>query len=285
MTLLLPGTVLYLFLVIVPLLLALRFSFFQWSGVGPRIFVGLRNFNELLYDTTFWLAFRNNLLIIAFCVIGQLGIPLALSSIFASRLLVFRQFHRATIFIPVVMSSIVVGFLWRIMYGGDSGIIDLVLRAVGLGNIVPLWLDDPRIVVLSVSLPLVWQSIGFYTVIFMSAIASIPREIIEVAELDGATGVRKAVRITIPLIADTLRVAAMLCVAGNMKVFDNIFVMTGGGPGNSSLVLAQYAYYHAFVTFRLGYASSVALGMVILSLAMVLVISAVRRRDATGKAS
>ena len=268
---LLPGVAIFLFVVIVPLVLSVYYSFFRWSGGPGMTFLGLQNYLNLIGDGSFWLAFKNNLTLIVLAIIGQVGFPLLLTVFFTSRWLKFKDFYRAVIFVPVVLSPVVIGILWSLIYNKDSGLLNWSLNSLGLGGLIRNWLDDPSLVMLSVSFPLIWQYIGVYLVIFMSAIQGIPKSIMESAALDGSEGLSRLYHITYPLIKDTITVALMLCISGNMKVFDHIYVMTGGGPGNSSTVMAQYAYTKSFEMFKLGYGSSASVMILLLSMGLVLI--------------
>ena len=268
--LLFPGTLVYAFFVLVPLLVALRYSLYNWSG-GPRMtFIGLANYLTLMRDADFWNAFKNNVVLIVMCVVFQLGISFILALVLSSNLVRFANAFRMAIFLPVVVSPVVVGILWQLIYSNDHGILNWALRALGMGALVRPWLDDPSIVMYSVSVAIVWQYLGIYLMIFMAGMQGIPADVYESALMDGASGVRKTFSITIPLMSDTFKVAVMLSIAGNMKIFDHIYVMTGGGPGKSSMVMAMYAYNSSFRMFRFGYANAMSIGMLILSLAIIL---------------
>jgi len=265
-----PGFILYAFVVLLPVLFSLKFSFYEWSGGKNQIFIGLENYIELIKDNNFRWALKNNLIIIILCIIGQIGIAFLLATVMNSKLLKFNRLHRTIIFLPVVLSAVVIGFLWTIMYNRNAGLINLLFKSIGLSSLIKPWLDDPDIVLYSVSIPLIWQFIGLYLVIFLAAYQSIPKSIYEVAEIDGASGLAKMTKITFPLIMDTVKVALMLCIAGNMKVFDHIFVMTNGGPGNSSTVVAQYAYNNSFIMFKMGYGSAISIAIMIISLVLII---------------
>lgn len=267
---LLPGIIIFTFAVILPLFMSIRYSFHQWSG-GPQMnFIGLKNYLRLFQDKYFWLSFKNNLVIVLLSIVGQVGFAFVLASFINSKILKAKGFHRTVIFFPVVLSAVVIGFLWTMIYNRDYGLLNWFLKTLHLESWIKYWLDNPKIVLYTVTVPLIWQYIGLYLVIFMSAMQGIPQEVYEVAEIDGATGIKKAIHITLPLLYDTILVAIMLCIAGNMKVFDHIYVMTGGGPGKSSMVMAQYAYNTSFSMFKLGYGSSISMGIFILSLTLIL---------------
>ncbi len=265
-----PGLLIYCFIVIIPLVISLIYSFYNYSGGASMKFIGLKNYQYLIKDMDFWNSFKNNLVIILLSMVGQVGIALVITALMISKLLKFKAVHRNIIFLPVVVSAIVVGFLWTIMYNKDYGLLNFLLKSVGLGSLIKPWLDNPKYVMFSVSIPIIWQYIGFYLVIFLSAVQGISPDIYESADLDGAVGIKRSIYITIPLLKDTLKVAVMLCIAGNMKIFDHIYVMTGGGPGTSSMVMAQYAYINSFIMFKLGYGSAISIGILVLSLTLIL---------------
>lgn len=267
--LLAPGALLFTLCSIAPLFVAFFYSFYNWDGGPHKTFIGLANYLELAKDTAFWSAFRNNVVFIVWTVIGQIGIAFVVSMLLVSRLLKLKTLHRTVIFFPVILSAVVVGFLWRIIYNKDYGLLNQFLEFIGRSDWIKPWLDNPKIVITSLAIPKIWQYIGYYMVILLASIQSIDKEVLEVAELDGATGWRKSVYVVVPLIKDTLLVTVMLCISGNMKTFDQIFVMTGGGPGNSSQVVAMYAYSVSMERMRYGYGSAVAIGILILSLAMI----------------
>lgn len=266
-----PGLLIYCFIVIVPLVISLVYSFYDYSGGAKMKFIGLKNYSYLIKDGDFWNSFKNNLIIILLSMVGQIGVALVITAAMISKFLKFKAVHRNIIFLPVVVSAIVVGFLWTIIYNKDFGFLNFILKSVGLESLIVPWLDNPKYVMFSVSIPIIWQYIGFYLVIFLSAVQGISKDIYESADIDGAVGIKRSIYITIPLLSDTLKVAVMLCIAGNMKIFDHIFVMTGGGPGTSSTVMAQYAYINSFVMFKLGYGSAISIGILVLSLSLILI--------------
>lgn len=155
------------------------------------------------------------------------------------------------------------------------------LDMFGLESWIQPWLDDPNIIIQSLAAPKIWQWIGYYMVILLGAIQSIDASVLECAELDGANGWRRSCFIVLPMIKSTVVVTIILCISGNMKTFDQIYAMTGGGPGTSSMVVALYAYKMSFVRQRYGYGSACAIGILVLSLLLVAVSKLVggRKRD------
>jgi len=264
-----PGIALYLLCCIAPLFVSLYYSFFKWDGGPQKSYIGLQNYIYLFSDRNFWGAFLHNVQFIIWTVIGQIGIALIVSMMMISRKIKMKTFHITVIFFPVILSAVVVGFLWRIIYNKDYGLLNLFLSSIGKSSWIKPWLDDPHIVVNSLAIPKIWQYIGYYMVILLASIQSIDASILDSAELDGAVGYKKIRYIVLPLIKSTLLVTVMLCISGNMKTFDQIFVMTGGGPGTSSQVVAMYAYQVSMERMNYGYGSCVAIGILVLSLALI----------------
>lgn len=267
--LLAPGVLLFVFCSIIPLAVAFYFSLFNWDGGIHKTFIGLKNYAELLRDENFWLAFKNNILFVIYAVLGQIGIAFVVAMLLMSRTVRFKTFHRTVIFFPVILSSIVVAYLWQIIYNKDYGLLNKFLELAGLGSWVQPWLDDPKIIIRSLAAPKIWQWIGYYMVILLGAIQNIDPSVLECAELDGANGWRRSCFIVLPMIKNTVVVTVILCISGNMKTFDQIYAMTGGGPGTSSMVVALYAYKMSFVRQRYGYGSACAIGILVLSLLLV----------------
>jgi raffinose/stachyose/melibiose transport system permease protein len=267
-----PGIVWYIFAVIAPMLGSLRYSFYSFQGVRLKDFVGLANYKELMSDMIFWSCLKNNIVITILCVFGQIGIALIFASLLNTSYIKLKNLHRTFIFFPGVLSAVIVGFIWTIMYNNDYGLIDFFLRALKLDFLILPWLDDPKYVLFSVSIPVIWQYVGYYMVIIMAGMSNITKDIYEMAEIDGVSEIKKLVYITIPLIKNTLMVCLMLCISGNMQIFDNIFIMTGGGPGTSSSVMAMYAYSKTFTQFRIDYGNTISMGILIISLVLILII-------------
>jgi raffinose/stachyose/melibiose transport system permease protein len=255
----------YVFVVFMPILVGGFLSLTQWSG-GPKIrFVGLRNFVLLVKDAGFWNAFLNNLKIIAWCLVGQVGLGLLAALLLSSRFLRTRGIYRFTMFIPVVLAGVVVGFLWVMVFNSTFGLLNWFLKFIGKPGWILRWLDDPKVVVSSISATLIWQYVGLNLVIFLASLQNIPQDLLDSASIDGASGLQTALHITLPLLASTIAVAVSFCIAGNMKIFDHIWIMTGGGPGTSSSVMAIFAFKMSFENMIFGYGSAISIGTILLS--------------------
>lgn len=267
---------LYLFIVIVPLCVAFYYSLnittnfsLTWNGLG--------NYKKILTDTTFWLAFRNNIVIIITSVLFQIGPAFIIMVMISIKYVYKSKFVQSVFFFPCVISALVVSYLWQIMYDNQTGIFNSFLRAVGLESLQQNWLSDPEVVMAAICIPLAWQFIGYYLVILLSGLTSIDKEVLEVAEVDGATGFKKTIYIILPLMKNTMSVVLLLCITGGIKIFDQVYAMTGGGPGYASTVLGMYSYTVSFKQGNYGYGSAVSISMLVISLVLIGVMSLLRK--------
>jgi raffinose/stachyose/melibiose transport system permease protein len=259
----------------------LRLSLFQWSSFSPNeSFVGLQNYRDLAADPIFWSALFNNIAYAVVSVIVQVGGGLVLAAIVEEvvwpRL---RGFFRTVLFLPAVMSLTVVGFLFYFLYEPNFGLVNQALNAVGLGSLTHSWLGEESTAIWSIIVMSQWQSTGYVMVLFIVAIQKIPRELYEAAYIDGATKVQAFRRITVPLVNDMLVLMLIVTVSGAFLVFNEVWVMTQGGPDNASHTLGTWLYKSAFFNDELGYAA--AIGSVIF--AITFVTSIVQLRLARGR--
>lgn len=266
---LLVPVAMFVFTVFVPLVTALVYSFFEWKGGPVKTFTGLTNYVTLFHDKTFWEAFGHNIYLVIACIIGQIGIAFILVMMINSKLVKLKGIHRTFGFFPSTISAVCIGLIWNMIYHNQYGVLNWFLKAIGRKDLCKVWLNEPKLVMLLVSIPLIWQFIGYYMIIMLSAISSIDTEVFESAEIDGANGIQRALYITLPLIKNTMLVCITLCIAGNMKAFDNIFVMTKGGPGTASMVMAMYGYQVSFNQSNMGYGSCISVGIFVLSLIVI----------------
>lgn len=260
---------LYVFTVFAPLVAALFYSFFEWKGGPVKTFNGLTNYSQLFADEVFWSSFWHNIFLVVVCIIGQIGIAFIIVLLINSKVTKLQGIHRTFGFFPSTISAVCIGLIWNMIYHNQYGVLNWFLKAIGREDLCKVWLNEPKLVMLLVSIPLIWQFIGYYMIIMLSAISSIDTEVFESAEIDGANGIQRAIYITLPLIKNTMLVCITLCIAGNMKAFDNIFVMTKGGPGTASMVMAMYGYQVSFNQSNMGYGSCISVGIFVLSLIVI----------------
>jgi len=274
----LPWFILFAFALIIPLLICLIISFTSWKG-GPIIkFNGLDNYIRLLKDDEFWNAFGNNLQLILFLIIGQIGFAFIFAMIYSSKFCIGRETHRKLLFLPAILAPAVVGMLWQLLYRTDIGILATLFRAIGRDNWVLPWLDSPKLVMPAISIVLIWQFVGEYCLIIMAGMQNINNSVLEAAEIDGASTLQKSFYIVFPLLKSTIFVLLVMVISGCMKLFDIFFIMTNGGPGNSSMVAVLYSYNLAFRSNKLGYGSASAIGVVVLSFALIFVMQQIVKR-------
>lgn len=267
---LLIPVLIYVFSVFVPLATAFYYSFFNWKGGPNKTFNGIENYITLIKDEIFRSAFGHNIYLVIACIIGQIGLAFVFVLMINSRYTKLKGIHRTFGFFPSTIAAVSIGFIWSMIYDYKRGLLNWLLDLFGKGDSAKVWLNEPKLVMLLIAIPLIWQFIGYYMVIILSAISSIDQEIFEVAELDGANSFQRAIYIVLPLIKNTLLVCVTLCIAGNMKAFDHIYVMTAGGPGNSSMVMALYGYKVSFDQQNMGYGSAISIGIFVLSLIVIL---------------
>ncbi|MDF2652061.1 MAG: binding-protein-dependent transport system inner rane component [Paenibacillus sp.] len=275
---LLPALVLYLFFVIVPIFWSAYYGFFDWKGIGAAKFIGFDNYVEVIQDSIFWKAFKNNMLIVAASVFGQVPIAMVLA-LLLMRSTLFQRVIRASVFMPMVLSSVVVGIIWGYIYHPQIGILNFLLEGIGLESWKKSWLSDPKVSMFALMVPIIWNYIGPYMIMFIAALQNISPEIEDAAQLDGVGPVRKLFAVTLPMIWDTVKVAVVLCISGSLKAFDLIYVMTGGGPAHSTELLASYMYNSTFNVYRFGFGSAISTAIIILSLLLIVGSQYLMKRD------
>ncbi|SFA40698.1 carbohydrate ABC transporter membrane protein 1, CUT1 family [Parageobacillus thermantarcticus] len=259
----LPALFLVLFLIYIPIVLTGYYGLMDWDGVGQMKFIGLENYKKLIHDKLFWKSTWHSVLLALFSVLSLVGY-LIVSLVLASKIKGANIFRKIYI-IPMLMSSVAIAQLWVKIFDPMNGLINSVLTMLGMKN-TPLWLADPNMALYAIFVPIVWQYAGFYIIIIYAALINVPQELIEAARIDGANAFQIAYKIKVPLISGVLKVLIILAVVGSLKYFDLIYVMTGGGPGDATEVIASYMYKEAFGKFNFGYGSAIGFGLLIISM-------------------
>jgi ABC-type sugar transport system permease subunit len=254
---LLPTLFLYVFVVVYPVLDTFSLGFFSWDGLTLRKFIGLSNYIEISLDPIFWKSLWNNIFWIIISIINPMVVGLVIA-VFLSQIELGRKIYLVIIYIPVVLSLVVVGLVWGLMYNPIVGPVNVFLTKIGRSELVRGWLGDNRFVNLAVILAGNWTYFGFCTVIFLAGLQGINPSIIESAIIDGAGPVRRFFRIIIPCLSDQINLVVVNSIIGSFKIFDIVYVMTNGGPNHASEVIATYMYWQAFKNGRVGYGSSLA---------------------------
>ncbi len=276
-----PTVLLLCVFVVWPILESTRLSFTQWTGLGKsQVYVGWSNWLRLVQDEVFWRALGNNLILAVLSILVQLPIALALAVLLDKGGQRFRIF-KLSYFMPLLISSVAIGFLFKYIYDPNFGILNAVLNSVGLSMLAKSWLGDPNIALYAVLAVICWQFIPFYMLIFQAALASMPGELHDAAMIDGATENQFFWRITLPMLQGTIRTSAVLSLIGSLRYFDLIYVLTGGGPSGSTELMATYMYKQAFASFNFGYGSTVAVALILVVLAMSGIVLTLTRRFQT----
>ncbi|MGN8644909.1 carbohydrate ABC transporter permease [Gracilibacillus sp. HCP3S3_G5_1] len=272
-----PALTIYLIFSIVPIFISFYYSFMSWNGFSEMQFIGLANFKEVFQDSVFWLSVRNNILVVLASVFGQIPIALALA-LLLNRKIKGAKFFRTIGFMPVVISTVVISITWRMIYNSEYGMINNFLEAIGLGFLQQNWLGDPTWAMIAVCITIIWQFVGLYFIIFLSALQTVPSEILEAAELDGASEWQKTRYVVIPSIWNIILISIVLCISGSLKTFDLIYVMTSGGPANSTEVMATYMYNKTFEGLRYGYGSAISVLIFVFSIGLILITTKLLRK-------
>ncbi|MFS1512166.1 carbohydrate ABC transporter permease [Chengkuizengella sp. SCS-71B] len=261
--LLLPTVLLYCLFMGMPVIQAFYYGFTDWDGLNPPTFNGIENFQEAFSDSDFWLSVLNNVYFILFSMVIQLPIIIFLA-LLISQIKRFKAFYKTAVFIPSILSTAVIGILWGFIYEPDSGLLNQFLGLFGVEKIY--WLSDKSTAMISILITNAWQWTGFYIVLILAAILGIPKDLLEQAEIDGATNWNKSTRIIIPLIRPIIIVVMLLSIAGAMKALDIVWVMTEGGPFGTTDVMATYMIKEAFREYQYGYGNAISILIFIFTL-------------------
>jgi raffinose/stachyose/melibiose transport system permease protein len=277
-----PALVVYAVVVLYPSIAGIVYAFTDWSGVGDFSFVGFDNFSTMLDDDAAKESLGNTLMLTVAIVVVQnlVGLLLALG---VHAQIKTRSLLRVIFFAPAVVSPVMVAFLWKYIYNPDDNAgINGVLGALGLGGLRQDWLGDPSLALWSVAAMVIWQYAGYSMVIFLAGLQGVPDELIEAARIDGAGRWQRFRYVTWPLLAPALTINLMLSTIGGLKLFDQVYAATNGGPGTSSETLSTVLYKDAFVYGKFGYSTAIALVLALFVAAVSLVqLSYLRSREVT----
>jgi raffinose/stachyose/melibiose transport system permease protein len=281
---LIPGALLFIVVIAVPLAINVGISFTRWQGVGSPDWIGLDQYRKLFADKTFWASSRNNLaLIVAMAII-----PTFLGLILASALfdVVGKRFGqrsasalRASFYLPQVLPAVVAGVVWGWILHPEYGAANALLRFLGLGSLAHNWLGDQKTALLSVMAVLVWIQIGYPVVILMAGLQRIDPELYESAELDGAGWWRKLWYITIPQIRPELYVVLLTCTIAALKTFDKIYVLTRGGPGGATNVPSYFSFQNFFEKSNVGYGAAISTLLTVIIVGLTLLFLRAQQRS------
>ncbi|SFF39739.1 multiple sugar transport system permease protein [Paenibacillus algorifonticola] len=276
----LPAFILYTLFVIYPTLNSVNLSFTSWDGVSDHIrYIGFDNFVEMFQSERVYNALKNTLILSITLVVLENILALILA-ILVDQVRWCKSLFRSIFYFPVLLSGIVMGFVWTIIFNFNFGVISQVLDKVGLSDWKIDWLGDPDYALLAIIITTVWKGSGYYMIIYLAGLQGIPPELNEAASIDGASRWQKFRHITFPLLASAMTVSVMLSMIGALKIFDQIAVMTDGGPGFATETLTYIVYKVGFGELRQGYGTALSLMLFVLILMVSLIqVKFLRKRE------
>ena len=268
----LPALAVFSVMVFYPIIQVFIKSFYDWNGLGSGTFIGIENYLTLFKDTVFKISNKNALIFAVFITIFQMLFASVFALVVSNERTKGRNFLRVAYFIPVVLSVTVVCQLWLAIYNADNGLLNRIFEAIGL-NYKQNWLSDRHNAIVAIAFVNAWQWMGYQFALIMAGIKSIPNDYYEAAKIDGASAVKAHTKVTIPLLSETYKMCLIISLTGGVKAFTEMFIMTKGGPGNSTYTLTYLMYKAAFREFRYGYGMAAASILVIQCLVILLIVN------------
>lgn len=257
-----PTVAMFLLFIAWPIIASVYYSFFQWNGLGrfPTYWVGLRNYQDLVQDRRFWNAFKNTMMFVILNNAIKLPLTLILAYVLNNPRLRFSTAYRTGLFLPMVSSTAIIGIVMTFILNPWNGPLNQMLVTTGISGKPIDFLGDRRFALLIVVLVEIWHYAGQYIIYWLAGLQSIPKELYDAAEVDGANAAQTFFRITIPALKPVIVIVSLLGIVMSLRVFDVVMAMTGGGPAYATDVIGTFIYRNAFGTSapRIGYSSSVA---------------------------
>lgn len=278
-----PALLLFLVFFLYPILRAFTMAFYRWSGMakGTEVFIGFDNFRTMFHDDVFWRSLQNSFVIMLVVPAATVVLALFLAVLLTRFKLKERMFYRTVIFFPNVLSVVVTSILWSFIYHPTMGILKSLFDWLGWTRLADIvWLGTAETALYSVAVTIVWAGLGFYLILFIAGIESIPQQYYEASAIDGAGQVRQFFSLTLPLLWGVVRIAIVLLISG---VFYGSFVyvqiMTNGGPNWASETLVNYLYHQAFKNFNMGYATAIGIVVFLIGISLALIANRLTRKE------
>ncbi|MBD3223184.1 MAG: ABC transporter permease subunit [Caldithrix sp.] len=271
-----PYIIHFLAFIAFPVIFSLVLIFHHWNIIAPMEYVGLDNFYRLFHDKLFFKAIGNTLIFLIIHIPLQIIIALFLAEVLNQKIKL-RGFFRAAFFLPVVISGVVVTYLWQQLYGYDTGLINRILVNLGLGRVG--WIINPDMAMPSIAFMATWKNVGLYVVLFLVGLQSVPPHYYEAADLEGASHWQKFRYITLPSINPTIFMVVILSTLGGFSLFIEPYIMTGGGPLNSTLSAMLYIYKQGFFFYHMGYAATLGFFFALIILIVIIIQRKVVERE------
>jgi multiple sugar transport system permease protein len=271
-----PYIIHFMIFVAFPVIFSIVLTLNHWNIISPMKFIGIGNYVRLFHDTIFFQALLNTLLFLLIHIPLQIIIALFLAEILNQNIK-FRGFFRSAFFMPVIVSGVVVTILWQQLYGYDTGLLNRFLTLVGLGKVG--WLIDPAVAMPSIAIMATWKNLGLYVVLFLVGLQTVPAHYYEAADLEGASRWQKFFKITLPMINPTIFMVFVLSTIGGFSLFIEPYIMTGGGPLNSTMSAMLYIYKQGFFYYNMGYAATLGLFFALIVMGVVVMQKKFIERD------
>ncbi len=263
-----PYLIHFILFVAFPVGFSIVLTFHNWNIISPMEYTGLNNYVRLVNDKTFLKSMGNTLIFLIIHIPLQIVFALFLAEILNQKIKL-RGVFRGAFFLPVIVSGVVVTILWQQLYGYDTGLLNRLLVGVGLGKIG--WLTDPDIAMASIAVMATWKNVGLYIVLFLVGLQTVPTQYYEAADMEGATHLQKFFKITLPMINPTIFMVVILSTIGGFSLFIEPYIMTGGGPLNSTISAVLYIYKQGFFYYHMGYAATLGLVFALIILAVIVI--------------
>ena len=264
---LIPTLAVYVVFIILPIGIAVAYSFTKYSGIGKARFNGIDNYVRLVKDDIFWKSLANTAIIFVVASVLLLVLSFLLALLLNSKL-AFADTSKALVFSPAIIAPIIVGIIWVYILDPKIGVINGVLRAIGAGDLAQQWIGGTTLSPCSIAFIYFWQQLGYLTTIFIAGLKMIPEEVMEAVRVDGANAWQRTIHVTIPMMRSTISTVVVLIITGIFKIFEIVQQTTGGGPNHMSETLVTYSYSMAFQSGEYGYGMSIATVTFLVSLAI-----------------
>ena len=277
-----PAVILFFIFMIIPTFNVFKMSLYKWGGFSnTKQFVGLNNFKLLLEDTNFYRSFQNTVLLIVLVTVITMGLSLIFAGILSREKIKGQNFFRIIFYIPNILSVVVISAIFSAIYDPNNGLLNSILSLFRGKDAEPvLWMGDQKIVIYSLVIAMIWQAIGYYMVMYMASMASVPESLYESADLEGAGKVKQFFAITIPLIWTNIRTTLTFFIISSINLsFLFVKAMTNGGPDGSTEVFLSYMYKQAYTNSTYGYGMAIGVVVFLFSFGLSAIVSAATKRE------
>lgn len=262
---LVPTLLVYVVFIILPIFIAIGYSFTRYSGIGKARFIGLDNYKRLFHDQLFWKSLQNTAIIFVLASVLLLVLSFLLALLLNNKLK-FADTSKALVFSPAIIAPIIVGIIWVYILDPKIGVINNILRSIGAGSLAKQWIGGTVLSPYSMAIIYFWQQLGYLTTIFIAGLKMIPEEVLEAVKADGANAVQRVFYVIIPMMRSSISTVIVLIITGIFKIFEIVQQTTGGGPNHMSETLVTYSYSMTFQSSEYGYGMSIATVTFLISL-------------------